>query len=148
MHQRRCGIYTPLCASGSSPQKSLLEYDSDKRNTLSGLWTSLEENFGLRCRVGHSEDIALGSVTFAEALSARGKERATYWVILLVRAQATPIILSKKNTGISPSPRFASAEKTCQASHTHRPCGHTDDLFITLSVILFSVWLEEKDEAI
>lgn len=81
-----------------------LEYDFDKRKILEwGFEQGWRENFRLFSPSRSLRRYRLRNRgTFAEALSAIGeKERIVYWVILFARAQAMPIILSKKNTGIS-----------------------------------------------
>lgn len=61
-----------------------------------------ERTFDSSRRVGHSEDIGSKiGVRLPRLYQPREKERIAYWVILFARAQAMPIILSKKNTGIS-----------------------------------------------
>lgn len=84
-------------------KRNLLECDFDKRNILEwGLNKAEERTFDSSHRVGHSEDIGSEiGVRLSRLYQPGEKERVAYWVILFARAQAMPIILSKKNTGIS-----------------------------------------------
>lgn len=84
-------------------KRNLLECDFDKRNILEWSLNKAEERtFDSSHRVGHSEDIGSEiGVRLSRLYQPGEKERVAYWVILFARAQAMPIILSKKNTGIS-----------------------------------------------
>ena len=128
-------------------KKNPLEYDFDKRNILEWGFEAEERTFDSSRRVGHSEDIGSEiGVRLPRLYQPGEKERIVYWVILFARAQAMPIILSKKNTGISLFFSICFGRENLPSFSMTTFTRHKDDYLYPIWDFIVSITAEKKWE--